>query len=31
MCSLGVIVSAICLILVVVARRIGKVSGKEQF
>lgn len=31
MCSLGVIVSAVCLILIVVARRIGKVSGKEQF
>jgi iron(III) transport system permease protein len=31
MCSLGVIVSAICLILIVVARRIGKVNARGEF
>lgn len=31
MCSLGVIVSAVCLILIVVARRIGKVNARGEF
>jgi iron(III) transport system permease protein len=31
MCSLGVIVSAICLFLIVVARRIGKVNARDEF
>jgi iron(III) transport system permease protein len=31
MCSLGVIVSAICLILIVVARRIGQVNARGEF
>jgi iron(III) transport system permease protein len=31
MCSLGVIVSAICLVMIVVARRIGKVNTKHEF
>jgi iron(III) transport system permease protein len=31
MCSLGVIVSLICLLLIVAARRIGKVNAKGEF
>jgi iron(III) transport system permease protein len=31
MCSLGVIVSVICLLMIVMARRIGKGSAKQEF